>query len=42
MNVYDLSFLSAKLLERGAKQIILMRQDPDLSFVGVYLLAVKK
>jgi 2-polyprenyl-3-methyl-5-hydroxy-6-metoxy-1,4-benzoquinol methylase len=42
MNIYDLSFLSAKLLERGAKQIVLMRQDSDLSFVGVYLLAVKK
>jgi SAM-dependent methyltransferase len=41
MNVYDLNVLSARLLDAGATKIILLRHDPDNSFVGVYVLAVK-
>ena len=41
MNIYDLNFLSARLLDTGARQIVLLRHDPDLSLFGVYMLAVK-
>jgi SAM-dependent methyltransferase len=41
MNIYDLNALSAKLLDSGAKQIILLRHDPDRVFFGVYILAVR-
>ena len=41
MNVYDLNVISAILLGAGAIQIILLRHDPDNSFVGVYVLALK-
>jgi SAM-dependent methyltransferase len=41
MNVYDLNVLSVRLLGAGATRIMLLRHDPDNSFVGVYVLAVK-
>lgn len=42
MNLYDLNSLAANLLERGAKQIVLMRQASDTLFSGVYVLAIKE
>ena len=41
MNVYDLNVLSTKLLDAGATQIVLLRHDPDNSFVGVLYACVE-
>ena len=42
MNIYDLNFLSATLLEAGARRIILLRHVSDVSFSGVYMLAARE
>jgi trans-aconitate methyltransferase len=42
MNLYDVNSFAANLLERGAKQIVLTRQDSDALFSGIYVLAIKE
>jgi SAM-dependent methyltransferase len=42
MNLYDVNSLAASLLERGAKQIVLIRQDLGSLFSGVCVLAIKE